>query len=257
MKNNRVNQLLIILAVVITITINALSETLPINGLGTGQISDNFKVFFVPAGYVFSIWGVIYLGLIAYAVYQAMNAQRENSRLQGITGWFLLSSLANCVWIFLWHYELFVWTLAAMITLLVSLIMIYLKLGIGRQKAGKAETWLVRIPFSIYLGWITVATIANVTDVLNFVKWSGWGIAPQSWAVIMLVVAVVVAALMTFTRRDRAYLLVLVWAFTGIAVKFPNVTLVNIAAWCASAAVVLLLLLTLILKTPEKQIPVA
>ena len=252
MKNNRVNQILVILAAAATITINALADILPINGLGTGQISDAFSVYFVPAGYVFSIWGLIYLGLAAYVVFQALASQRENPRLQSITGWFILSSLANCAWIFLWHYQLFALTLAAMTVLLVSLIMIYLKLEIGRQKVSKAETWLVRVPFSIYLGWITVATIANVTDVLDYFKWNGWGIAPQSWAAIMLAVAVVVGGLMAFTRKDIAYLLVLVWAFVGIAVKFPAEPLVNTAAWCASAVVSLLVVITVITKVIQR-----
>ena len=252
MKNNRVNQILVIFAAAATITINALADILPINGLGTGQISDAFQVYFVPSGYVFSIWGLIYLGLAAYVIFQALASQRENPRLQSITGWFLLSSLANCAWIFLWHYQLFALTLAAMIVLLVSLIMIYLKLEIGRQIVSKAETWLVRVPFSIYLGWITVATIANVTDVLDYFKWNGWGIAPQSWAVIMLAVAAVVGGLITFTRKDTAYLLVLVWAFVGIAVKFPAQPLVYTAAWTASVVVGLLAVITVITKTIQK-----
>jgi hypothetical protein len=245
MKNNRLNQILVILGVVVTLTINTLADVLPINGLGTGTISDQFQVYFVPAGYVFSIWGLIYLGLIAYAVFQALPAQRDNPRLKGIVGWFLLSSAANSAWIFLWHYLLFGWTLVAMVVLLVSLIVIYLKLGIGRAPVSSGEKWFVRLPFSIYLGWITVATIANVTDVLKWVNWSGWGIAPQTWAVIMLVVAVVVAALMTFTRRDGAYLLVLIWAFAGIAVKFPSEPLVSTAAWIASTLSALFFVYTL------------
>jgi hypothetical protein len=253
MNKNLFRQILVILAVAVTITINALADILPINGLGTGQISDGFKVFFVPSGYVFSIWGVIYLGLIAYAIFQVLPAQRENPRLQATAGLFLASSVANCAWIFLWHYQLFVWTLLAMFILLVSLILMYLKLGIGRSTVTRAENWLVRVPFSVYLGWITVATIANVTDGLAYLKWSGWGIAPQAWAVIMLAVAVLVAALMALTRRDLAYLLVLVWAFVGIALKFATVPLVAYAAWAASAVVVVFVLLIVILKGPAKK----
>lgn len=247
MKKDVVRQFLVILAVVVTIVINTLADVLPINGLGTGQISDTFKVFFVPAGYVFSIWGLIYLGLIAYAVFQALPSQRENPRLQSIAGWFIRGSLANCTWIFLWHYQLFVWTLPVMFALLISLIVIYVRLRVGRSPISTGEKWSVRIPFSIYLGWITVATIANVTSVLEHVKWGGWGISPQVWAVIMLGVAVVVAVLMAFTRRDAAYLAVLVWAFIGIAVKFTGVMLVSTAAWVAAGMVAALLLYSFML----------
>jgi hypothetical protein len=253
MNKNLFRQIAVIIAVVVTITINALADILPINGLGTGQISDSFKVFFVPAGYVFSIWGIIYLGLITYAIYQALRSQRDNPRLRSITGWFLLSSVANCAWIFLWHYELFVWTLLAMFILLISLVMIYIRLGIGQGSVSNAEKWLVRIPFSIYLGWITVAIIANVTSVLDYVHWGGWGIAPQAWTAIMLGVAVVLMGVMTFTRRDIPYLLVLIWAFVGIAIKFPAEPLVSVSAWIASGiAGVFVLSILLMKKSPTK-----
>jgi len=247
MNKNVFRQILVILVVAATLVVNTLANALPLNGLNTGQISDSFKVFFVPAGYVFSIWGLIYLALIAYAIFQALPSQRENFRLQKIGGWFLLGSLANIAWIFLWHYQQFPFTLLAMFTLLVSLIAIYLTLGIGTNlKVSAAETWMVRVPFSLYLGWITVATIANVTDVLYFLNWNGWGIAPQVWSVIMLAVAVVVAALMAFLKRDAVYLAVLVWALTGIAVKFQGTRLVYLSALIAAGLVAALMIYSLL-----------
>lgn len=249
MKKGLFRQIMIVVAVIVTITINALVNILPINGLDTGQISDQFQVYFVPSGYVFSIWGLIYLALIAFAVYQALPPQRENPRLAGISGLFILSSLANCAWIFLWHYEMFGLTLVAMLTLLISLILIYFRLGIGKDsKVSSGETWAVRVPFSIYLGWITVATIANVSDVLYFINWNGWGIGPLAWTVIMLVVAVVIASLMAITRRDVAYLLVLVWAFTGIANKLPAVSLIYTSALLAAVAAGLLAVYSLVVR---------
>lgn len=244
MRKRIIWQTAVILAVVATIVVNGLANALPINGLTTGEISDRFDVFFVPAGYVFSIWGVIYLGLIAFAVYQALPAQRVNPRLADIAPLFLLSSAANIAWIFLWHYEQFVWTLPVMVLLLLSLIGIYVRLGIGETAVSTAERWLVRLPFSIYLGWITVATIANATSLLEFLNWNGWGIAPQTWAVIMLGVALIVAALMAVTRRDWAYLAVLVWAFAGIGVKHADTAVVATAAWTATGVVAALLLLS-------------
>ena len=235
-----VRQAVVILAAVAMIIVNILSNALPINGQNTGEISDRFDIYFVPAGYVFSIWGLIYLGLIAYLIYQALPAQRDNAKLDAIAGPFVISSLANIVWIFLWHYNIFPVTLIAMFTLLVSLIVIYLRLGTGWSRAGTGETWAVRVPFSIYLGWITVAAIANTTQVLYYLKWNGFGIAPGTWLTIMLAVAVVVAALMAWMRHDVAYLLVLVWAFIGIALKHAAVPPVATSAWVATVAVVLL-----------------
>jgi benzodiazapine receptor len=147
MRKDTLRQLVVVLAVVATVLLNGLANALPLNGLTTGEISDRFQVYFVPAGYVFSIWGLIYLALAAYAVYQALPAQRENARLGRIGYLFVLSCLANVTWLFLWHYEQFAWTMVAMIGLLLSLIAIYLRLGIGRTQVPPAERWLVHVPF--------------------------------------------------------------------------------------------------------------
>jgi benzodiazapine receptor len=233
-----------LLALIVALAMNGLANALPINGLNTGQISDRFQVYFVPAGYVFSIWGLIYLGLLAFGIYQALPAQSDNPRLKRIGYWFMLGCLANSVWILLWHYGFFLWTLAAMITLLISLIVIYLRLGIGRCAVPAVERWLVHTPFSIYLGWITVATVANVTDVLWYLGWGGWGIHPATWAVIMLLAATGIALLVNWTRADAAYVLVIVWAFVGIAVKQANVELVARAARALALVVALPLVVT-------------
>jgi hypothetical protein len=214
-----------------------LANALPLNGLKTGEISDRFTVYFVPAGYVFSIWGLIYLALIGYAVFQVLPSQRNNPRLQAIGYWFVLSCGANVVWLFLWHYEQFYWTLPAMLALLACLIVIYLRLDIGRSHPSTGERWLVEVPFSIYLGWITVATVANVTQLLYYLGWGGWGLPPESWFVLVLATVLVIAGLMAYTRRDVAYLLVLVWALAGIAVKHAAVPLVTISTWIVTLMV--------------------
>lgn len=244
MNKELIRQITVIVSLVVTVIVNGLANALPINGITTEEISDSFDVFFVPAGYVFAIWGLIYLALIVYATYQALPAQRENPRLRR-TGWvFVVSSLANTTWIFCWHYGYYALSVLMMAILLLSLITIYLRLGTGRTAVSRAEQWAVRIPFSIYLGWITVATIANITILLDFVNWNGWGIAPEIWTVIMLTVAVVVAGLMALRHRDVAYLLVLVWAFAGIGVEQADTALVANAAWIAAGAVALIIALT-------------
>jgi hypothetical protein len=243
-----IRQWINVIAVIATIVINGLANALPINGVTTGEISDGFDVYFVPAGYVFSIWGLIYLGLVAFAVYQVLPSQRDNPRLRRIGYLFALSSVANIAWIFLWHYQQFVPTLVAMVTLLLSLIAIYLRLrsGVSRERVSTAERWAVWVPFSVYLGWITVATIANVTVVLEYLNWDGWGIAPEVWAVIMLVVATVVALTMAATRGDAAFLAVIVWAFVGIAVAQAGEPLVVTTAWALAAVVALAMLATVL-----------
>jgi hypothetical protein len=237
MKKDTTRQIVVLVAVLTTIVVNGLANALPLNGLSTGEISDRFEVYFVPAGYVFSIWGLIYLGLLAYAIYQVLPIEKENPRLQK-TGWlFVLSSLANIAWLFLWHYEVFSLTIFAMLALLVCLILIYLRLEVGRSEVSLGEKWFVRVPFSIYLGWITVATIANMTSLLDYLNWSGWGISDQLWAVIMLFVGAGVATAVFVTRKDIAYMLVILWAFVGIAVRHAGVTLVENVAWIASGIV--------------------
>ena len=234
MRRDLIRQISVVIAMTGTLVINALANILPLNGQNTGEISDRFKVLFVPAGYVFSIWGLI---LVLYAIYQALPSQRNNPRLQRTGYWFVFSCLANIVWLFLWHYNQFSLTLVAMLSLLVSLIVIYLRLGVGQVDVSPGEKWLVHLTFSVYLGWVSVATIANVTDVLDFLGWSGWGLKPQLWAVIMLVLACGLAITLGMRRRDIAYMLVIVWAFIGIALKQSNVVLVSYSTWILTAVV--------------------
>ena len=243
MKKQTVRVWMNVVAVIATITINGLANALPLNGLTTGEISDRFDVYFVPAGYVFSIWGVIYLGLIAFALYQALPSQRDNPRLVRMGAVFALSCVANIAWLFLWHYEQFPLTLVAMLALLGFLIAVYLRLGIGREAVPAAEQWMVRVPFSIYLGWVSVATIANVTSLLDYLGWNGWGISEVGWTVVMLVIGAVLTTVVSLSRRDVAYALVIVWAFVGIAVKHAGtptvaITAVVAAVWAAGAGAV-------------------
>lgn len=237
MNRDVLRQWVNVLVFVVTVTVNGLANALPLNGQGTGEISDRFLIYFVPAAYVFSIWGVIYLALLAFTVYQALPAQRENPRLRAIGYWFAVGNLANTVWIFLWHYEVFSLTLVAMLTLLVSLIIIYLRLNIGLSRSRPIERWIVDLPFSIYLGWITVATIANTTQLLYYLNWGGWGIAPEVWAVIIIFTGVIIAGLMAWTRADIVYLLVLIWAYIGIAIKHAQTPTVAMSAWIAAGLI--------------------
>jgi len=234
MSKDTLRQIANILSVVLALTVNILASALPLNGQNTGEISDRFQVYFVPAGYVFAIWGVIYLGWIAFAMYQAQPAQKENPRLRRLGYLFALSGVLNAAWLFCWHYNTFGLSVLVMLTLLGLLIASYLRLGVGLTPVDVAERWSVDVPFSVYLGWISVATIANVTDWLYFVGWDGLGIAPQVWAVILLVIASAVGLAMALTRRDSGYLLVFVWSFVGIAVKQASMPLIANSAWAAA-----------------------
>jgi hypothetical protein len=247
MKKISIYQIVTVLATMLTITVNGLANALPLNGQGTGEISNRFEIYFVPAGYVFSIWGLIYLGLILYTIYQALPSQKENTALKAIAPYYWASSLANTAWIFLWHYEVFSVTVPTMLVILAALVVIYLKL---KDSAG-AQKWLVRLPFSIYLGWISVATVANISQLLFSLNWSGFGIPGEVWAVIMLGVASVLGLLVAWRENDPFYVLVLIWAYIGIAISQADTALVVNSSW---AGVVVLALGLIVSSLKEKKI---
>ena len=251
MKKLSTNQIITIIITLLTITVNTLANALPLNGQATGEISDRFEIYFVPAGYVFSIWGLIYLGVIAYTIYQALPQQRGNLLLDKIAPAYWIGNLANTAWIFLWHYNIFVPTLLAMFTLLASLLYIYIQI----MQAGalsNAQKWLVKLPFSLYLGWISVATIANVSQVLFYVDWNGLGISGPVWAAIMIVVASLLGFLITWNNYDIAYVLVLIWAFVGISNQHPDTALVSNTALVAAGLLLVSLVAAPLLKSRLK-----
>ena len=217
---------------VATLVMNWLANALPLNGRTTGQISDAFPTnVFTPASYVFAIWGVIYLGLIAFVAYQLTPAGRRSPAVGRVAGWFALSNVANALWIVFWHYEIFPATMAAMLVLLVSLCAIVARLRAPRNAASAGERWLVYLPFSVYLGWISIASIANASIFLIDLGWDGGPLSPPIWGLLLLAVATGLGAWMVLRRGDLAYAAVLVWAFAGIAIKQETVTFMPPGAW--------------------------
>ena len=235
MYKDTVRQIANLLTVILALVVNILASTLPLNGQNTGEISDRFQVYFVPAGYVFAIWGIIYIGWIAFTIFQFQPVQKESPRLRRLGYLFAISNIANAAWLFCWHYNLFGLSVFVMLVLLGLLLASYLRLNVNRTPVSALEYWSVDVLFSVYLGWITVATVANITDWLYFIGWDGFGIPAQTWAVIMLAVASMLGVGMAITRRDVGYLAVLVWAFVGIAVKQTSAPLVVTSAWIAAA----------------------
>jgi hypothetical protein len=234
MSKDTTRQLINLLSVILALTVNVLASALPLNGQNTGEISDRFQVYFVPAGYVFSIWGLIYLGWIVFTIFQFQPSQTESPRLRRLGYLFAISNLFNAAWLFCWHYNLFGLSVLVMLALLGSLIASYLRLDVNRVSVSRREYWSVDVFFSVYLGWITVATVANIADWLYAVGWDGLGISAQVWAVIMLAVASLLGLAMALRRRDVGYLAVLVWAFVGIAIKQSSASLVVTSAWMAA-----------------------
>lgn len=243
-KNLKAFPIMNMLVFVATVLVNALSNVLPLNGRTAGEISDSLPSYFTPAGYTFSIWSLIYLSLLAYAVYQLLPAQRERP-FQSKIGWlFVANGIANSGWIFAWHFGLYTLSVLIMIVILLTLIAIYVRLGNGRpgQNVSTTERYLVQFPFSLYMGWITVATIANIASVSAYLGWNGFGIPGPTWSAIMMGTAVIVAGLLLVNRRDFAYAGVLVWALFGIRAAYTDISLIATTAVTAAALVIVLAL---------------
>ena len=257
MGSNKFFRMLVLPVVaLVMIVINSIAGASGINGIRTGDLSDQYPNFFVPAGYVFSIWGIIYIGLIAYLIWQALPKQIDNPRLQAIAPLFVLSCLANIAWLLSFHNYQFALAMLMMVVLLVLLIACYLRLGTGVTPASASETWFARVPFSIYLGWITVATVANATQwFVSMGIHDLLGIPEPYWASIMIVIASVIGLLMFLRRRDTAYLLVLAWAFAGIGTKQAALPAVSIPAWIATVLMAVLAVVALFMRRPAATVP--
>jgi len=212
------------------VVVNGLANALPINNKTTAALSDQYPNLFVPAGLTFSIWGLIYILLAIFVIYQLVTIIRKDTEqslfTEKIGFLFFLSCLFNIGWIFAWHYEILPLSLVLMLLLLGSLIAIYLRLRIGKSDASKRERYMAHLPFSIYLGWITIATIANVTALLVNAGWGGFGLGEQFWTVLVIVVGIAIALAMLIHRKDIFYCLVVDWALLGILLKRLAVTTV-------------------------------
>ncbi|MFT5685266.1 MAG: benzodiazapine receptor [Myxococcota bacterium] len=210
----------------VALVCNGLANALPLNGMDTGALSDLYPNLFVPMGLTFSIWAVIYLWLLVLVGYGFTQIRSERARnpLTLIGPWFLVNTLANAAWIFAWHWQQVVLALGIMGVILVSLIAMYLRLGVGSQPASATDRWLVHAPISIYMGWITVATIANVTTLAVDLGAPAFGSVPAALTAGVMATAVLIAGRMLWSRRDILYALVVVWAFVGIYLKRSGAT---------------------------------
>lgn len=221
-KNTRLPLMLfVVITFVIMVTVNALSALLPLNGITPGEVSDSYPNLFAPAGITFSIWSLIYLLLAAHTLYQIglfRGNEKVNYELLRKTGIvFSVSSLINAAWIFSWHYRIIPLSMVLMVFLLICLIDI--AVIVNAQSLSPREKLFIRLPFSVYFGWITVATIANATALLVSLGWNGFGIPESVWAIIILAVGALIGTATLLRFSNIAYGLVLVWAYTGILIK--------------------------------------
>ena len=226
-KNNLFLKISVTLGYVAMILVNYLANALPIGGVTTGQASDAYANLFTPAGITFSIWGLIYISLLAYTIYQFFPIKNESGfdkekTFFNINKYYLVTSIANIAWIFAWHYGIIWLSVIIMLTLLFFLI----KIAdiINKQNYSKTETVLILLPFSLYFGWITVATIANITVFLVSIGWNGFGIADTTWTIIVLIIGAIIGITRMLKDKNIFYGLVLVWAYSGIWIKHTSIS---------------------------------
>jgi len=231
-------------AFVLVLAMNTLSNVLPLNSQTMPEISAKYPSLFTPAGFTFSIWGVIYLGLMIFVIYQALPSQRDNDAISRISRLFQLSCLANAAWIVVWHYDLLWLSLLIMLLLLASLIGIYRQLLDEVEHAPVSQHLALHLPFSLYTGWITVATIANVSVLQTANGWDSAGLTAISWTLMKLAVAGAIGATVISRVGDAVFILVIAWASYGISVM-------QSATPAVSGAATVLSLLALMLAASE------
>jgi benzodiazapine receptor len=245
-------QVLNIITVISVIIINILANALPIFNVNTGQVSDAYPNFFTPAGYVFSIWFIIYLQAIIFLIYQGRSSQRSEEYLQKINIFYFLSGLANIGWIFVFHYSyaymvanppFFLLSVVLLILVFLMLLLVYLRLGIGIEAVTRNVKLTVQLHFSVYLGWISVATIAGLASAINILVPAIPLEIQHIATAAMLFVAVLLTLLMLYLRRDYGFALVVLWAAIGIGVKWLTIPVILYS----SIATVIILVIGLIL----------
>lgn len=224
-KNNLLLKIFVVVAYFAMVAVNFLANALPIGGVTTGEASDAYANLFTPAGITFSIWGLIYLLLLGYTLYQFSFKQKETSLereklFTTINRYFFITSLANIAWIFAWHYGIIWLSVLIMFTLLFFLIKI--SEVVNKEKFSWVDTLFICVPFSVYFGWITVATIANITVFLVSLGWNGFGVTEVAWTVIVLLIGTIIGIMRTLKDKNIFYGLVLIWAYGGIWFKHTS-----------------------------------
>jgi len=248
-------QVVNILAIIITIIVNAIAEAIPINGVSSKDVSDYFPSLFTPPGYVFSIWSVIYTLLIVFMVFQALPSQRNASYLKPTAVFFVIGGVINDSWLILFHYAyaqpgLYAFTPILIVLFLVLMLYTYIKLEIGVVNVPTKQKIAVHLPISVYAGWVSLAVIANIASVLN-VLIPGIPLATQElWTALIIIVALVLTILMLVLRRDAAYGLVVIWATVGISTAQSAIPIIYFAA-IGTALIITLAILLLPIITKE------
>ena len=237
--NHRIRSFINIICFIAVLSINYLANALPINGVTQKELSAEYSIHITPAGYVFAIWGLIYMGLLTYVVLQALPKWASKKELRGLDIPFVISCICNALWLVVWHYRYLSVSVVCMLGLLISVMFAYTRVG---NKASERSIWLVQKTFGIYMGWVGLATILNISIWLDSLGWSGAPFSGSTWGAVMLIIATAIYAYIGFSRRDSAPLGVLAWASLGIAIKNQA----DVIVWVAGLGVSVFCILSVI-----------
>ncbi|MEJ5292246.1 MAG: hypothetical protein WHS82_01495 [Candidatus Methanosuratincola sp.] len=242
----------------ITVSVNAMASAYALNWRTTAQVSDLYPTVVTPAGITFSIWGVIYLMLGVFVIAPFLMRQTSVDYVRKIGPLFLLSCVFNIAWLLLWHYDYIAFSVLAMLALFLTLLAIYLVVGVGRLRPPLRERLAFQVPFSLYLGWITVAFVVNIAAALVYLGWDRLGLSEPQWGVIAVGLTTLIALTSAFSKRDAVYVLVVLWALLGIYLKPGVVAEISNALLAGGVVIVVALAFVLIrsrsrLRSPEKM----
>jgi hypothetical protein len=215
---NTLRRSLPLVATLIVIAVNAAANILPINGMNTGQLSALYPTGFTPSGYAFSIWSLIYLGLLAFSTMGIFGAERSQARVQRLLPWYLINAAGNAGWILAWHYRYVALSVAIMLLILLTLIVMTAILR-REPPATLAEFWSIDAPMRLYFGWITAATLVNLATL--FYDWQAYplGMDMAQWALVSVIVATAIYVWMAARTADGVYCGVGIWVAVAIAVR--------------------------------------
>jgi hypothetical protein len=239
MKNSSALRWLVLASTVLMITLNSLPASV-FNGQDNGTMSRKYQTLITPAGYAFAIWGIIFIGVLAYAIYQVMPAQRDNPRFSAAAPWVIANMIFNGFWTVIFGQE---WITLATIVIIADLLTLYKivdALGINRVRVSPIETAIARVPFSIYFGWLTVATTVCIALFLKANGFDAFGLSEPTWAVVILVVAWIIGATIFNHYRNIAYILVFTWAYYAISVQTKTISIVPTVAIAGAVGAVIL-----------------
>lgn len=255
--------ILTLLAVLGAIVVNGVSNAAPPNGESVADLSNIVfrDVLIIPASYAFAIWGLIYIGLVALGIYQLPASQHENPRLNPHSYFLVLASLAQCLWIYLFLTRQFGLSLLAMVEILLFLAAFYLRLRWALpsakgspqrlRRATSGDRWFIQRPISLYLGWISVATIVNAAIALYSWGWRGGWLSGEVWTAVLMAIATFLAMRLLVQYGDVTFVGVIVWALVAISLKNLAVPVIAIVGFLLAA---LLVLLSLLQRQPRSTV---